>query len=57
MIRINKNEFLEMFDLCILDKNDKTWSITSKQKSKRKKHYVIENDYQKYLSLKYKKVN
>lgn len=52
MVRIDKSEFLEMFNLGILNKNDKTWSITSKQKSKRKKRYVIEADYQKYLSLK-----
>lgn len=45
-----------MFDLGIFNYNFKKWTITSKQKAgKRKKYYVCEDDYRKYLLRKAEK--
>lgn len=41
-----------MLKLGILNEENKEWHVTSKQRPKRKKRYVIEQDYQKYLSMK-----
>ena len=58
MKSITKTEFLEMFALNILDgsrRGNKEWSIICpRKKSKRKKRYVDEYTYTKYLIAKEK---
>lgn len=61
MILVSKNQFLEMFSLKIFSNarnKEKQWTVTSRKKpSSRKKHYVSEEDYEKYLFKKKNKIN
>jgi len=61
LILISKNEFLEMFELKVFSNSrskEKQWTVTSRQKpSRRKKHYVSEEDYEKYMFRKNNKNN
>ena len=51
MIQITKTQFQEMIDLGILKETNKNWVTTSvKKKSKRKKKYVDEFKFKKYLA-------
>lgn len=53
MIQITKTQFQEMIDLGILKETNKNWVTTSvKKKSKRKKKYVDEFKFKKYLAIK-----
>ena len=53
MIQITKTQFQEMIDLGILKETNKNWTTTSvKKKSGRKKRYVNEFQYNKYLAIK-----
>ena len=58
LVLISKNEFLEMFSLGILSgsrKDNKEWTVTSRKRpSRRKKRYVDEATYSKYLNVKSK---
>lgn len=61
MRQISKTEFLEMFELKILNgskRNNKEFTVTSRKKpSKRKKHYCHDADYALYLRKKNNKNN
>lgn len=58
---ISKTIFLEMLQLKILNgnkKDKKEFTVTSRFKpSRRKKHYVHDADYERYLYLKSKNVD
>lgn len=53
MIQITKTQYQEMIKLGILKETNKNWTTTSvKKKSGRKKRYVNEFQYNKYLAIK-----
>ena len=53
MIQITKTQYQEMLNLGILKETNKNWVTTSvKKKSKRKKRYVDEFKFKKYLAIK-----
>ena len=53
MIQITKTQYQEMLNLGILKETNKNWVTTSvKKKSKRKKKYVDEFKFKKYLAIK-----
>ena len=53
MIQISKLEFLEMFNLGVLNQKDKDWTVTSINKpASRKKRYVSSGRYDQYLRIK-----
>jgi len=53
LIQITKTQYQEMLNLGILKETNKNWVTTSvKKKSKRKKKYVDEFKFKKYLAIK-----
>lgn len=53
MIQISKLQQQEMINLGILKQSNKNWTITSvHKKSRRKKRYVDELKFKKYLAVK-----
>ena len=52
MILVSNDEFKEMFEKGFVKQNDYAVTMKNHSKSKRHKHYVREDKYEKYLKWK-----